>query len=298
MPSTPIAVTEQATGHIVVLDSDADWASPAAVRWSWAPGEDAGLCDPQASWTCPDDVRLRRDPRSGRLVVLVCASGGLLAQVRYPEGGVPAWAVEVGSAPNPHGIELLPDGNIAAAASHGEWVRIYTAACAGSAAYEFVQAPLADAHQVLWDAGSEVLWGLGGTRLVKYRVGGSTCAPTLTRLTAATLPTRGGHDLQPDPHDPDRLWVTTVYGVHQFVKSTGRFVTDYRRRRELYAMNIKSIGTDPATGTVLQTTPAASDPYGWRTDRVDLFADTDPIVCKVLPDAGIYRARWFDPRAN
>jgi len=303
---TLIAVTAQAMARILVLDPEDDWADPAAVRWSWTPDPAAefsggetpgGAAEPQPAWHCLDDVRLRRDAHTGQAYVLACASGGLLAQVRYPQGGMPVWAAELGHAPNPHGIELLPDGNIAAAASHGNWVRVYVTD-GRAMSPTFVQAPLAGAHQVLWDEKLQVLWALGGGRLVKYHVGGSRRQPSLHRLAAFRLPTRGGHDLQPDPLHPDRLWVTTVYGVHQFVKSAGRFTAEYPRRRRLYAMHIKSIGTDPVSGTVLQTTPARDDPTGWRTDRVDLFPLAGKQIRKVLPGSGIYRARWFDPRAN
>ncbi|MFD2081176.1 hypothetical protein SAMN05421678_104138 [Actinopolymorpha cephalotaxi] len=291
----PIIVTEQAGDRVVVLDSTKRWANPNATLWSWQPGVDSDTGDTSTSWGLPDDARLRTGA-DGNQYVLVTDSYGLLASVPYPDKGPVAWSVDVGRSPNPHGIELLPDGNIAAAASNGSWIRVYTAS-QGRHSSTYVEAALPGAHEVWWDARLTVLWAIGDHLLVKYAVGGTPAAPTLTQLAAYNLPTNWGHDLGPVPADPDRLWLTTVYGVHQFQKSTGKFV-GFPRQRELYASNIKSVGTDAATGTVLETTPKAGNPCSWCTDSVDLFVGADGTEEKVLPGAQIYRARWFDDESS
>src|SRR5699024_10472289 len=127
MPTTPIVLTEQAEPEILVMDPTADWSTDEARLWSWSPGPASDLEAPDEAWYHPDDARLRTDERTGEQFVMVSDSFGLLAQVPYPEGGRVAWSADGTHEASPHGIELLPDGNVAAAASAGDWVRIYTA---------------------------------------------------------------------------------------------------------------------------------------------------------------------------
>ncbi len=288
--STPVVVTEQASGGILVLDTDQDWATESAVRWSWRPEVEAD--DPDRPWRCPTDARLRRDA-SGQQYLLVADSYGLLAMVRYPEGGAAAWSVHAGAAANPHGIELLPGGNIAAAASTGGWVRIYPASQPDATGYAEDRLP--GAHEVLWRADDGGLWAIGDTLLVRYEVGGPAAAPTLRRAASHDLPTAGGHDLQPDAGEPGLLWVTTRHGVYRFDTVAGEFVAGAPAWDR---PDVKSVGTDRRSGAVLQTTPQPDEECGWGTDRVDFFVGEEPRVSKTLPGARIYRARWFATDSN
>jgi hypothetical protein len=56
----------------------------------------------------------------------VSDSYGFIAVVSHP-GKVKKWSATAGRTANVHGIELLPNGNVAAAASSGGWVRVCTA---------------------------------------------------------------------------------------------------------------------------------------------------------------------------
>src|SRR5690606_9154339 len=69
-----------------------------------------------------DDVRLRLNPTPGGQRLIACDSNGLAVIASYPTGQR-LWSRRVGG--NPHAVELLPDGNIAVASSHGGWVRVY-----------------------------------------------------------------------------------------------------------------------------------------------------------------------------
>ncbi|WP_022919661.1 DUF6528 family protein [Ruania albidiflava] len=297
MPTTPIVLTEQAEPEILVMDPTADWSTDEARLWAWSPGPDSDLNAPDEAWYHPDDARLRTDERTGEQFVMVSDSFGLLAQVPYPAGGRVAWSVDGTHEASPHGIELLPDGNVAAAASGGDWVRIYTAS-QGRDSEEFVEAELIGAHQVLWSDQDDLLWALGDDELVTFEIGGTPAEPSLERTATYDLPTSGGHDLQPVSGDQDRVWVTTVYSVFQFVKSEQKWDLRYPRYDELYRVNVKSIGTDAASGTVLETAVQPENPCGHCTDHVDLFTGTDGRSTLTLPDSEIYRARWFDEESN
>ncbi|WP_235096979.1 DUF6528 family protein [Amycolatopsis decaplanina] len=98
------------------------------MSWAWAPSAANGLADLAdlaAAWSNPSDAKLAE--RGGEKYLLTSASGGFAAVVPYPAGDRAYWAANVGGRANPHSIELLPDGNVAVAASTGGWVRIYTA---------------------------------------------------------------------------------------------------------------------------------------------------------------------------
>ena len=297
MPTTPIVLTEQSAPEIVVMDPRADWSTDEARLWSWSPDAESDLNAPPEAWYHPDDARLRTDERTGEQYVMVSDSFGLLAQVPYPEGGRVAWSVNGTHDASPHGIELLPDGNVAAAASGGDWLRIYTAS-QGRDSEEFAEAELVGAHQVLWSDEDELLWAVGDDELATFEIGGTAAEPTIERTATYDLPTSGGHDLQPVSGDADRLWVTTVYSVFQFVKSEEKWDLRYPRYRELYTVNVKSIATDAASGTVLETVVQPENECSYCTDHVDLFLGTDGRETLTLPDSQIYRARWFDEEST
>lgn len=292
---TNVLVTEQASGRILVLDPGVAWSAPAPELWSWRPPNAGRGAKIDNLWGLPTDARLRSVDGGQRL--LVSDSLGLVAIVAYPEGGEPIWSADLGPQANPHGIELLPGGNVAVAASTGNFVRLY-AAWGGKPTQRCVTAELPDAHQVLWDATRETLWALGRAHLVEYVMDGTPARPSLVRRRRHRLPTSDGHDLQPVPHDADRLWLTTRYGVHQFRKSSARFDEDFRWSDALYRSQVKSIGTDPVTGWVLQTKPDAAGPEHWWTDHLDLFLGARRRRTNRLPGTRIYRARWLHPDSN
>ncbi|MEV6968035.1 DUF6528 family protein [Hamadaea sp. NPDC051192] len=294
--TTPVVVTDQASRRILVLDPDRDWSQESAVLWRWGPDADSGVEDLEGSWRLPNDARLRRDASTGQQYVLVSDSCGLLAAVRYPQGGAVAWSVNAGAEANPHGIERLPDGNVAAAASTGGWVRLYTAS-QGPRSDAHVEDRLPGAHEVLWRDDTQALWAVGDDLLVEYDVGGSPASPTLRRRASYDLPNVGGHDLQPVAGDPRRLWVTTRGGVYQFDTFAGEFVAAPPPGTAVDRPNVKSVGTDLRSGVVLQTTPKLNDECDWVTDQVDFFGDSRQAF-RTLPGAQIYRARWFAVDSN
>lgn len=288
-----IVVTEQRTDQILVLDSKASSWTDAEYEWSWKPTAENGFGDFVDNWGAPDEAKLRYQGDQGYL--LTTDSYGLAAVVPYPQGTGAYWAADVVRANNPHSIELLPDGNVAVVASHGNWLRVYTAS-QGSSSTTYVQFDLPSGHGVYWDAENELLWGLGGDDLVALEVGGTPAEPTLTEVRRTGLPTTGGHDLQPVAGNSDRLWVTSGSAVYQYSISEDAFHDDYPGAGQISRSAVKSVGDERASGQVLTSYVQQGNPCTWCTDTATLYRVKQQFT---LPDAQIYKARWWtDPNRD
>jgi hypothetical protein len=274
----PIAVTEQASKQIRVIGAE-------GAGWSWSPKErNEGEA---AAWGLPSDVKLRENALYGGLWMVVTDSYGYAGIVSYPDKRV-RWSRNVGG--NPHAAELLPDGNIAVAASDGGWVRVY-AASQGPWSDTFGEFRLPGAHGVLWDPDREVLWATGDDRLIALRVEGPPAAPALRPVHECRLPSLWGHDLSPVYGNPDRLWVTTNGGVYQYEKSSDSWSTEYAGAEGANRPFVKSMGNQPS-GALVQTAPKEGMLYEWGTDTVDQFLPERKLR---LPGASIYKARVWRP---
>ena len=173
--------------------------------WSWSPKDVNGIT---LGWGLPSGVKLRRSEVWGGEWMLVVDSRGLAAIVPYPAGDSYKWFRVIDG--NLHSAELLPDGNIALAASTGGWVRIYTSS-QGPASDYYVEYPLPGAHGVLWDPTLELLWAVGDHELVGLRVLGTPTVRCSSRWSAR-LCRRLGATTCPRVRRSDRLWVTRTPG--------------------------------------------------------------------------------------
>ncbi|WP_068399131.1 DUF6528 family protein [Kribbia dieselivorans] len=287
-----IIATDQMSERLLLLDPSKAWSyddhSKRAVKWSWAPTVENGFEGLTNRWANPSDARLRVHPDHGR-VVLTADSAGLLAMISYPQGQR-LWATN-GNSPrfsNPHAIELLPDGNIAAAASTGRWIRIYTAS---QGTDKYVQFDLKGGHGVLWDPSREKLWALGDDDLVLLSIGGTPAEPTITEEARYALPTHGGHDLWPVMSSPGRLWISTNSRVYQFDTASGAFLSDYPGSEEVHSVSgVKAVGDHPTTGQIAYIHPKPGGHETWTTDEVKFAA---PTTSRIFAEAGFYKARWF-----
>jgi hypothetical protein len=140
---------------------------------------------------------------------------------------------------------------------------------------------------VLWDPQRQVLWALGGDKLVQLHVGGSTAAPTLTAVAIKVLPVPYGHDVEPKYGDSAKLWITAGGSTWVYEKTTGQ-ATRYQG-----VAGYKSINNLAATGQVIETRPHAScKQNGWCTDVIEFIA---PDEMRTRPHAAVYRARLWRP---
>jgi hypothetical protein len=216
-------------------------------------------------------------------VAVVSDSRGLAGLITYP-GGVRRWAINVGGANNPHSVEMLPNGNVAVAASTGGFIRLY-AASQGTAATRYAQYSLPGAHGVLWDEAG-FLWAIGDSVLVRLNVGGTAAAPALSLRSSFALPTPWGHDLAPKLNEPDRLFLTTNSRGYEFSKSANAIVVTYN------LSGLKSLST-MGNQSLVYTQPTAGCRTTWCTDKVRI---TLPDEVFTITGAEIYKARVWSSR--
>ncbi|MEV4760176.1 DUF6528 family protein, partial [Micromonospora sp. NPDC049559] len=292
---------DQGTGQLVALDpAVADWSTAAAVKWTWQASTARGFSAAEVAASRQlTDFKLRDSVTGGgqRFVVAAGSSSGLAAVVNYP-GGTRVWARVLPG--NVHSAELLPDGNVAVAASDGNWVRVY-ASSQGPNAASYAQYDLKAAHATLWDPAVMRLWVIGqdptdGSQiLTALRVGGTPAKPVLREDTARrrTLPSAWGHDVSPYLHDAGKLWVSTQTGEYLFDKASGAFTTVGTRTF------VKAVSNQPSGQRVETKADATKAKPGacatvndWCTDTVDFFG---PDATRRRPGAQFYKARVWSP---
>ncbi|HEY0666664.1 MAG TPA: DUF6528 family protein [Sphingobacteriaceae bacterium] len=252
-----------------------DWNVSGARTWNWKPTTARGYTSTQVSkWGNPNDFKIREVPSWGGNFVAAIGNGGLVTIINYSTGNK-RWAVTVGSASvdNIHGVELLPNGNIAVAASTGGYVRLY-ASSGGATTY--ASYALAHGHAVLWDPGQNRLWALGGNKLVKLSVG-TASTPALTVDATYTLPTSGGHAIGAKYGNINELYVSSGSKVYIFNKTTTAFT---EAPGLINRVGVKAISNQP-DGVVVLTrpdaikTPVPSDPAtvetAYNTSYVDYY---------------------------
>ena len=281
-----VAVTDQLSQRILVLDPQVkDWNASEALKWSWRPEASNGFGAFLGAWGNPSGVKLRENDVFGGQWMVVTDSKGLAAIVPYPAGNELKWAQVVGG--NPHSAELLPNGNIAVAASTGGWVRVY-ASSQGPDASQYFEFPLKGAHGVLWDPANNLLWAVGDDHLVALEVLGTPDAPVLKKVIERPLPTRGGHDLAPVYGEAGRLWVTTGSSVYQYDKAEDAWIDSYFGADALLRRSgVKGVGDLP-NGQVVAVWPKSGSLYTWTTDTVHLFL---PDEVRRRDNSAIYKAR-------
>ncbi|MGW4798784.1 DUF6528 family protein [Nonomuraea sp. NPDC004297] len=294
---------DQTGRRLIAFDpAVADWNTSSAVAWTWQPSVTPGgfSAAEVSAFGLIADFKLRERP-SGRRSFVVAAGGGqgVAAIVSYP-GGAREWARLLPG--NLHAAELLPDGNIAVAASAGGWVRVY-ASSQGPDAAAYGEFRLTDAHAALWDPAVRRLWVTGQDPataqpiLTALAVEGTAARPVLREDTPrrAVLPTGGGHDVYAHTEDVNRLWVSTGSAVYLYDKATKTFTPAAGGANR---GGVKSVGNQPS-GQIVQTrADSAKTPPGscaastWCTDTVDFFG---PAMTRTRTGAAFYKARVWSP---
>ncbi|WP_425247582.1 DNRLRE domain-containing protein [Streptomyces sp. NEAU-NA10] len=273
----------------------------------------------------------------GQVLVTGDGTSGFVGVIPYPSLAGYHWAVNVGDPNDLHGVEMLPDGTVIAAFASRVFgsegiaggLAVYSKAqgTPGNwSATPVQQTSLAGAHEVLYDPSSNSVWAVGDELLVRYDyVGGR-----LKWGKAWPLPQQAGakkaygHELTPVHGNSDRLWIGANAGIVQFSKSgavdcyddsqgawplpeyvTGaenHWCTNYANRAEVTKRTlIKSVGNDPATGTVISTcsigcpeTQAAGNT--WDTAYIRFIPTSGPQSLESVSTVDRrYKATWAVP---
>ncbi|MDF1602622.1 DUF6528 family protein [Nocardioides sp. YIM 152315] len=308
-PDYWILAGDQSGPRLIALDpAVTDWNTAAAVKWQWQPTAALGFSAAEiAAFGRVTGFALRDTPAGQRIVVT--ASYGLAAVISYP-AGVRQWATILPTSANLHGIELLPNGNVAVSSTNttSGFVRVY-AASQGPNATTYAEYSLhAQSHNVLWDPVTERLWLIGKQGpdeddpriLTALAVTGTDDHPRLTEDATKwnELPDIGGHDLTADPNDPHRLVLSTDAHTYEFDKSAGGGFTELPVTAGGLA-KVKSIVRQPSGRTVLTRPDHDKSPQGdcatvntWCTESVELFG---PAATRTRDGAQFYRARTMNP---
>ncbi len=184
--------------------------------------------------------------------LLLAAYGSRFAKMLDVESGEVLWYSDSVGA-NPHSVELTPNGVIAVASSTGAVLNFYSAKDAG----KVVSIPFGDAHGVLYDPDTDLVYAIGANLLRVFKVEMTADGmPSVSEQEDKRyiLPSGGAHDLQPVYGNTDRLWITTTGAVYQYSVSEGKVCANYDGRDTVNAKNIKGIG-NYADGSVICIAP-------------------------------------------
>ncbi|RED52747.1 DUF6528 family protein [Cohnella lupini] len=268
---------DQKDNKIVVYNQNSpDWNDSGSVVWSWKPTTAEGFRN-IGKYTNVSDAKLRYSDFYGGYVALTTASGGFVGVIDY-ETGESLFSRNNVVENNPHSIELLPDGNIAVASSTGNAITLYASSQGDSNGY-YSRVSLPGAHGVTWDPKRDVLWAIGDYQVVAYKITGTAEQPVLTLQEdlATDLPfVQGdigawGHDLYPVYGNNDLFWVVTGDNVFQFNAATLTVSTDYEGYNDIYSKNMKSIGNQPFSGTIIRAVPNETLNPNWNTEKVEIY---------------------------
>lgn len=283
-----VLLTDIRQGRILVveLDQKDPLAQP---LWEWYPTEEQGWKTTRDSLKeTLSEVKVRWSAHHNTRVVLFCSSRGNVGMIAYPSGKC-LWEDTVGV--SPHGIELLPNGDIVVAASGGgieEKGRVHyltrTEDGSYTQAWEFA---LKGGHGVVWDPKEQILWASG-----TYDVVALTLAGEQIEGKGATIPCGYGHDLMPDLRDPDMLWVSPSPVVYQFSKTKNEILEEYPNSDVLHPLlRAKGISSFP-DGVVVWVA------YGHHTasehpDHFSAFWPGKGVITYREENAGFNKARVF-----
>lgn len=263
-------LAEQSQNNIVIIDTDSG-----ITVWKWDPSRSGILPDHIRWFNAPSDAKWIRDGK----YILMTASGGGVAMIRISDAKTVFYAYAGG---NTHSAELLPDGNIVAASSTGNYLTLFrTDTVNYPSGIVSKRIPNRFGHNVVWDKKRNVLMSTSWDHIVFYKYNGKTTDPLLTRMDSVRIPGNESHDLFP-VFGEDALWLTTIDHVFRFDPSTKEF-----RRTDLISdRNIKSVSSGPDSYPVIIVRPKVS----WWTDEI---LDMNEKSVFLHEGFKVYKARWF-----
>lgn len=277
-------VSNQASEQIEIYNpATTDW-NPASAMIFWFKPLTSNNYSQYAvdHWGPPSDFKVRNVSAWGGNH-LVAAGGGLVTIATYP-GKKKKWAYNLGG--HPHGVELLPNGNIAVAATEKDSVLLF-ASSTGTDNLTHAVGSHNKAHAVLYEPVENILWSIGNDYIKAFQVGGTDAQPTLKELTnrAGNLKLTGniyGHDLSADLNDSNLLWFSTNHNVYSFNKVTKEFTAGPGGTTGIDKSFVKGISRQNSGIFVITRQDSAKNPPPadpvlnpeWCTRYVDFYSST------------------------
>lgn len=251
-----------------------------------------------------------RKLNSGEFAFMVCggtSDNGRVTIHRNSDGAPLGW--DSGLKMFPHSLEYLPTADAVivvgtrlmdqddpppSGGRAGGCYQLYTAPHGSPDTFRKIpngQHSFRQAHGVVWDTNLKLLWIYGGNKIVGYKVNGTglnTSLQEVARLSDADF--ENGHDLQPDPIEPQFLWATGTNFQIKIDKSGGK----PRKVWTYPAKHVKSFSRHRTGRGVWTASPPTND-YG--SDQVNLLWPTQTVKAPKRSgqqEKWIYKARLTD----
>ena len=247
-----------------------DPTQPNCKKWSWTAVDSPSI--PEAfhkKFRSTDECKPYAD---GTILITSSSAGVALIEKKTKK------CLFLAESKNAHSACLLPEGQVAIAASFG------------GDAMEFYDLksrkldqsiPLIGGHGSVWDASRECLWALGQVDLLKLiKSNGKWEIEKQWKL-----PTRGGHDLSPRYANLDELFLTSNSQVLIFNMASETFRLDNDIGEEAI---VKSVDQHPVTRQIVYHQGSKGK---WWSDTIR-FVGKESIQ---LEGERLYKVRWDVP---
>ncbi|OQP42822.1 hypothetical protein A4H97_11725 [Niastella yeongjuensis] len=268
-----IVLAEQSVHRVAILDLDNK-----KIVWEWLPEQSPVIKPEHVAWfKNPSDAKVVYNGTA----ILTNASGGGVALVRIADKKVLFYAYAGG---NTHSSEILPDGNIVAASSTGNFMTVFHT--------DTLQFPdkvysktiyLEFGHNVVWDRKQKVLWSATQNKLKTFTYNFDCTHPDLVLKDSIALPVGGAHDLFP-MYNQQGLWLSTEKATFQYRFNDKKLISVPES-----IPHIKSVSSGPAGFPTIIIIPDGK-PGSWWTDEIGELGK-QPVYKQ--PGLKIYKARWF-----
>ncbi len=268
-----IVLSEQSVNRVAILDLDKK-----AIVWEWQPDQSPAIQPAHVAWfKYPSDAK----PVYGGTAILTNASGGGVALIRIADKKVLFYAYAGG---NTHSTELLPDGNIVAASSTGNFMTVFrTDTLQFPDKVYSKQITLPFGHNVVWDKKGEMLWSAAKDQLKSFTYNFNRQEPDFLLKHSLKLTGTDAHDLFP-VYGEQALWLTNTAGTYRFDVKKKQLTTV-----ALPYHDVKSVSSGPGKHPIILVHPDGAK-GSWWTDEINTF---DGTVLYKKPGLKIYKVRWF-----
>jgi hypothetical protein len=268
-----ILLADQGTNRVAILD-----LTKKTVIWEWKPS--LAIIPQHQKWF---SYLSEAKPVYNGEYVLITASGGAVALIRIADKKVMFYAYAGG---NTHSAEILPDGNIVAASSTGNFMTVFRVdTLQGPEGVYSKQILLSNGHNVVWDHKRNVLWSASNRHLKSFIYNFDTLRPDLTAKDSIALPETDSHDLFPS-YNRRSLLLSNPKGLYRY-----HFRSKTVKRIPVAYPDIKSVSTG-GKGYPMILIYAEDTRKSWSTDQI---TGLDQAIIFKQSDLKMYKARWFVP---